>query len=155
MVAYYTDGFTWEAPYGDHAILHNDGACSCCIDWSGVDADLQTPEQQFETWTFYESFLKDLPEGYACEFHLWREWDDGPAKRYKAFNSKIVRGHEFGGRVRDELANFLAPYGISNSVSLVLVKLPTLRFGFGAKSKLLNQGQEAEKLLGIAQTLAR
>ena len=150
---HYSDLFTWQSIYGEHVLLHNDGACSLLIEWSGIDIDLKTqPERRAEMEKFY-GLLNRQPPRFASEWHLWRELDDGPAQRYRAYSKALVRGGEFAVRIRNEVADHLAPLGISNTVALVLVRLPEVRFSLRAKRQLLDEARAAEDLLTHARGL--
>jgi hypothetical protein len=148
----YNGLFTWNYPHGEHVLLHNDGAASCLIEWSGVDADLLTGDELRGEWDrFYDLVGRRLPEGYCAEWHLWRERDDGPAKRYLEYTEKVRRGDPFARRVRAELAGHLGPRGITNQVGLVLTQQPRRRAAFTAKSQIRNEAEDAKALLRVAR----
>ena len=151
-MAYYNDLFTWEAPIGDHVIVDRQQAVSVLIDYSGYNFDLLIDEEQDEVLSQLEDVIKSLPIGYIAEFHLWRERDDTPAKRY--LETPLVRGSEFGQKCREELAAHLGPKGIANQVGIVLVRQPRRGLRFSARAELKAQTRDAQELLVHAERIA-
>ena len=143
---HYADFYTWSHALDDGVIAHQDGAVSRLIEWDGVDGELATQAERDRMWERFNTLLNAVPLGYCAEFHWWREWDDGLAQGYLKQGERMVRGGEFARAVRAEQAAHLARYGIANEVGLVLVKLPAVRFRWGAKRALINQAKDAELL---------
>jgi len=155
VLAKYDEHYTWSHPLG-HCIAHKDGAVSLMISWNGVDVELMTDDEKLRIWTNYYRLLDSLDESYCLEFHLWRESDHSLAQTYIDKKKDIVRGHEFATFIREKQAAHLAQYGRTNSVALVLTKLPVSKiFQFGVKAKLRNQSKEAELLIAEATRLVR
>lgn len=152
FIGNYNDLFTWNYPFGDHVILHTDGSASCLIDWGGIDADLLTAVELRGAWDrFYDLIGRRLPHGYCAEWHLWRERDDSPAKRYLEYSNKIQRGGEFARRIRSELAAHLGPRGITNQVGVILTQQARHRVTLSAKKRLANDDDDATALLRVAR----
>jgi hypothetical protein len=154
MSRQYADLYTWSHPYGEFAICHQDGASSVSIAWDGFDAEMLTTGENATKWTELYTLIGLLGLEYCAEFHCWRESDASLADEYLEHNSKIIRGREIAVAVRCAMAAHLAPYGMTNRVSLVLTRLPHTRFAFGAKRQLIQQGAAADELLKAAKTLA-
>lgn len=150
----YADLYTWSHAYGDSVLCHQDGACSVSIGWNGFDTEMLTSGENANKWTELYTIIGLLGMEYCAEFHFWRESDSSLADEYLAHNKEIKRGHGIAVAVREAMAAHLAPYGMSNRVALVLTRMPPKRFAFGAKKKLLQQGEAASELLGAAKTLA-
>ncbi len=154
MSRQYAELYSWSHPYGEFAICHKDGASSVSIAWDGFDAEMLTTGENAIKWTELYTLIGLMGLEYCAEFHFWRESDASLADEYLEHNSKIIRGHKLAVAVRSAMAAHLAPYGMSNRVSLVLTRLPRKRAAFGAKRQLIQQGAAADELLKVARTLA-
>ena len=154
MSRQYADLYTWSHPYGEFAICHQDGASSVSIAWDGFDAEMLTTGENAIKWTELYTLIGQLGLEYCAEFHCWRESDASLADEYLEHNSKIIRGRDIAVAVRCAMAAHLAPYGMTNRVSLVLTRLPHKRAAFGAKRQLIQQGKATDELLKAAKTLA-
>ncbi len=149
----YSALYTWSHKLGDDVIAHSDGAVSLLIEWSGIDAELLTATERAQTWSTLHSALAALDIGFCAEFHWWREWDESLADAYLHQGQKAFRGGALAAAVRAAQAQHLRSYGISNSVALVLVKLPRAGFLPGARRALQRQAENAETLRVQAQHL--
>lgn len=155
VLAQYERHYTWSHPL-DCCIAHKDGAVSLMIEWQGVDVELMTDDEKLRHWTNYYRLLDSLDERYCVEFHFWREADYSLAQAYIDKKSDFVRGHEFATFIREKQAAHLAQYGRTNSIALVVTKLPSSKlFQFGVKAKLRHQSKDAELLMAEAQRLTR
>lgn len=152
---HYSDHYTWSHPLGEFCIAHTDGAVSCMISWQGIDTEIMT---EAEKTVHYESMLtlfEQLDSGYVYEQHLWREWDDSVAKRYIELNGSIERSHAFINFIREEHAEHLSRFGMTNSVALVITALPSKSFlsVLRVKKQLQDQSSLATDLVQHASTL--
>ena len=154
MSSQYADLYTWSHPYGDSVLCHQDGACSVSIGWNGFDSEMLTIGENALKWTEIYTIISMFGLDYCAEFHFWRESDSSLVDEYLAHNREIKRGHDLAIAVREAMAAHLAPFGMSNRVALVLTRMPPKRFAFGAKRKLIQQGEAAEELLSAAKSLA-
>jgi hypothetical protein len=156
----YADHYTWSHPMTHGALAHQDGAVSRMIEWDGIDVDLTTEQERAVRWERFYTALNALEVGYCAEFHWWREWDDSLAARYRAQGQHIVRGGAFAQSIRDAQADHLARFGMSNSVAVVLTKIPRqgfLTFAgkglFAPKATLARQQKDAQALDSQAERL--
>ncbi|MFQ5588175.1 MAG: hypothetical protein ACE5F7_04985 [Nitrospiria bacterium] len=148
----YPDLYTWSHPLGDHVLAHQDGAVSTCIDWPGMDFEMQPdPGREFFSRKLL-SALMTIEAGYCAEFHFWREWDSRLARDYR--NRRIKRGGAFAKAIRKAQADHLSDYGMSNQVGVVLTKPPVASFFGGAKTALKRQSRAAKALVEAAGRLA-
>jgi len=154
MARQYADLYSWSHPYGESVICHQDNACSVTIAWNGVDAEMLTTSESATKWTELYTLIGLLGVEYCAEFHFYRESDSSLADEYIEHNSKIIRGHSLAIAVREAMAAHLAPYGMTNRVVLVVTRLPSKHFAFGARRQLVQQGEAVEELLKAAKTLA-
>lgn len=153
MSRQYADEYTWSHPYGENVIAHQDGACSVAIAWNGIDAEMLTPSECEMKWADIYTLIGLLGLNYCAEFHFWREDDALLAAEYLSLNDKIIRGGSLAVPVREAIAEHLTPFGMSNSVAFVLTYIPPKRFAFGAKTKLIQQGEASEDLLKAAKQI--
>ncbi|MHB8454004.1 MAG: hypothetical protein ACYDDO_04745 [Acidiferrobacterales bacterium] len=149
----YGDLYTWSHALDHDVIAHSDGGVSLLIEWSGLDAEMLSGGERAQAWTMLYSTLGALATGYCAEFHWWREWDEAPAEAYLRHAQTIRRGGALAHALRAAQAEHLRHYGLSNSVALVLVKLPRTAFFRGARHALKNQVEDAEALRAQARRL--
>lgn len=149
----YEQFYTWSHPYGDQVIAHTDGAVSTLIEWDGIDSEMLTEPERAAQWSTIYTVLGSFGLDYCAEFHWWREVDASLAQDYIARGYDMVRGGEFAHALRDAMATHLSQYAMSNSVALVLTKLPQKRVFLGAKRELRKQGEDAQALLARARVL--
>lgn len=157
MARQYAELFTWSHPYGEHVIAHQDDACSVAVTWDGIDSEMLTPSECASKWSEIYTLIGLLGLNYCAEFHFWREDDASLSAEYLGLNSKIIRGHDVAVAVREATAEHLSPYGMTNTVALVLTYIPPAQLGLadlfmrllglGAKRKLVKQGNAADELL--------
>jgi len=149
----YSALYTWSHVLGEDVIAHSDGAVSLLIEWSGLDAELLTDSERAQTWSTLHTALAVLDIGYCAEFHWWREWDDSAADAYLRHAPNTQRGGALAPAVRAAQAEHLRRYGISNSVAVVLAKLPRAAFFLGARRALVRQAEDAAALRAEAHRL--
>jgi len=152
---HYSDYYTWSHALGEFCIAHSDGAVSCMIQWSGIDTEMMTAD---EKTVHYESLLtlfEQLSSDYVYEQHLWREWDDSVAKRYLELNQSVKRSQTFINFIREEHAQHLSLYGMTNTVCLVITALPrkTVLSTLRVKKQLKQQSLLATKLIDHASDI--
>jgi hypothetical protein len=153
--AQYADLYSWSHPYGDNVLCHQDGTSSISIRWNGFDAEMLTDTERLNKWSELYTLIGLIGTDYCAEFHFWREYDATLAAEYLENNSKIIRGHELAIAIREAMAEHLEPYAMSNRVALVLTRLVSAKgFVFGAKARLVKQGESAEILEDLARVLA-
>ncbi len=152
---HYADYYTWSHALGEHCIAHSDGAVSCLIEWDGLDTEMMTAEEKQIAYEAVISFYEQLDTGFVYEQHLWREWDDSVAQRYLQLNDALTRSAPFIRYLREQQAQHLSLYGMSNATGLVITALPdkTVLPALRLKTTLARQGQLAQSLLDHARQL--
>ena len=149
----YPDLYTWSHPIGDVVLAHQDGAVSLLIEWEGIDAEFMTESERASAWMAFGSLLHQLPAAHVAEFHLWREADARLADDYLTYGERATRGGPLAQAVRTAQAEHLRPYGMRNSVGLVLTHLPAARVCGTARRALAAQARDAETLEDEARSL--
>ncbi len=144
----YQDRFTWLWRLGENCLAHKDGAVSLMFRWQGIQSAMQTQENINSAYQNYRLFLRCFDTGYVVENHFWRSFDPNKVDGYRKRTDAMERGHQFGRFVRDEMANFMASYSMTNEVAYVVTLLPSARFKFlTATKKLKKQRVWAEQLI--------
>jgi len=151
----YQHNFTWSHPLGEFCLAHTDGAVSCLIYWEGINSDLLTPIELESQFNQLLSLLHALPDDYCFEFHLWREYDSAPVDAYLNLNHQIIRNHEFAHFVRQENAQHLHQYAMTNTVGLVITSKPKFSLLPSAKGQLKRQARAAQRLSNNIQGFLR
>lgn len=146
--------YTWSHPLSSNVIAHSDGAVSLMVAWDGLDSELLTDTQRQQQFFNLYQLLNRFERGYVAEFHLWREYDDSLAREYLEQSGAMLRGQDFAGPLRQDMAAHLGSMAMANSVALVVTKRPAYR-PFFAKKTLLNQSKDAIALEKYAQGLLR
>jgi hypothetical protein len=154
---HYSDYYTWSHQLGDCCIAHSDGAVSCMIEWSGIDTEMMTDHEKTIAYESLLTFYEQLDSDFVYEQHLWREWDDSVARRYLELNDSLTRGTDFIKYIREEHAQHLSLYGMTNSVALVITAVPdkTIFSALRVKKALSKQSLLADKLIAHANEIAR
>ena len=151
---YYNDHYTWSHFVGDYCIAHHDGVVSILVEWDGLDCELGNQIERRNAFERVYSLLSHLQEDFFYELHLWRDPDSSLVDKYLAFNDRHVRGGDFGKMIRQDYANHLRPYGISNRVGLVITTTPKTKFSFTVKRRLINQSKLSITLEEHARVVA-
>lgn len=152
---HYSDYYTWSHPLGDYCIAHSDGAVSVMISWQGIDTEIMTDDEKHVHYDSLISFFEQLDSHYVYEQHLWREWDDSIAQRYLELNKSVERSGDFINFIRDEHAQHLSLYGMTNTVCLVITAIPSKTFlpALRLKKQLKDQSLLADKLINHASEI--
>ncbi|MES0328324.1 MAG: hypothetical protein ABUK13_09060 [Gammaproteobacteria bacterium] len=147
-IEHYNDLFSWSHPLGDNAIVHQDGAVSCLVNFDGFDTDLLTDVEKQAAIEPLLSFYSQLEKSFFYEFHFWREWDSSVCDRYLELNDELERGGEFVKYIRQQHADHLRNYGMTNTVGLVITAVAKKQFlPIGAKQFLVNANKLHDKLI--------
>lgn len=148
----YQDLFTWIWKLGDHCLAHKDGAVSLMFQWKGVDISMKNQDQIDLEYASYRQFLRSVGQGHFIENHFWRSFDESKVNQYRKRTEDMVRGHEFGSFVRNEMADFVAEYTMSNQVFYAVTKPAPKHFMFlPAERKLAKQRKMAKELLNTVR----
>jgi len=152
---HYSDYYTWSHSLGDFCIAHSDGAVSCMITWQGIDTEIMTDDEKSVHYESLLTLFEQLDSAYVYEQHLWREWDDSVARRYLELNESVERSNDFINFIREEHAQHLSCYGMTNSVALVITALPSKSFlsALRVKKQLKDQSLLATKLVNHANEI--
>jgi len=152
---HYSDYYTWSHPLGNYCIAHSDGAVSVMIAWQGIDTEIMTEDEKHAHYESLITFFEQLDSDYVYEQHLWREWDDSVAQRYLELNKSVERSKEFINFIRDEHAQHLSLYGMTNTAGLVITAIPSKTFlsALRLKKQLKGQSLLADKLIDHAKEI--
>ena len=151
---FYPSLYTWAWPIGENSIAHSTGAVSVCLTWDGFDPRMLTDKENGENRTTLKQLIKLVGDEYYLENHFWRSFDHSKAEEYLDRNKNIVRGHDFGRFVREEMAYHIGDLSMGNRVASVLVAKAK---GWSRTRKLNNQvklsKQLEEKALALSKML--
>ena len=120
----YCDLYTWSHGLTGHAMAHTDGAMSAAILWQGLDGEFEDAASRAQAWSLMKNVLAALPYGHWLECHLWRESSPGAVRDYLAVYESAPRQSPFSRAFRTAMADHLAPHIVTNSVALVVGRLP-------------------------------
>lgn len=120
----YCDLYTWSHGLSQHAMAHTDGAMSAAILWQGLDGEFEDAAARAQAWGLMKNVIAALPSGHWLECHLWRESSPGAVSDYLAVYEAAPRQSPFSRAFRAAMADHLAPRIVTNSVALVVGRLP-------------------------------
>lgn len=140
----YCDLYTWSHAVQEHLVAHTDGALSLVVLWDGLDAEFEDAAGCARLWGVVAQVVALLPPGHWLEFHLWRDHDRTAPHAYLSYYENARRKSAFCAAMRQALAEHLAPRVLTNTVALVLGRLPVLRRGL--KRNLRGQLDQAADL---------
>ncbi|RFA24314.1 hypothetical protein CAI21_22185, partial [Alkalilimnicola ehrlichii] len=152
----YHGRYTWSHPLGEEVIAHNDGAVSLYIEWAGLDVWLADDTERAAKWNRFYRVLSRVGVEYTIEWHLWREYDPSVAINYYQYGEQnMLRGQEIGRAVRQAMVEHLAASAMSNTVGIVLTRLPAATGLGGRKRRLVKQAQLAQELRAQGAAVAK
>lgn len=156
---YYNDLYTWVGclPLDGEpntVMEHSDGTVSLVLYWDGLSTELKTDSAIANLYQGYYQSLADLGQEHRLhvENHWLRLFSDEIAHEYWEYGKRnTVRSQEFGGFIRQAMAEHLGTRGMTNTVAMVLSLPARLPFLAGirpatARSKLRKNGHHLLKL---------
>jgi len=146
----YSDKFTWRYPVDDHCLGHHDGVISLAIGWKGYQFEMLSDDQKIgHAFNLYQ-LISRLNTELVVEFHLFREYDHSLADTYLAKNKDMVRAKEFGAYFRQEMADHVGRYGLTNSPYVVITTKPNIS-AFSFLSPKIEFDQQAKAAVELKE----
>lgn len=128
MTKSYQDRYTWtngiNIPDSNiQGLEHSDGSVSVAFSWNGFSTELKPQEKIQHFYNALSKALSMLPESkhLIIENHFLRSFDDSTCIAYLEYGKKnMMRHHDFGSFIREDIAKTTAELAMSNQILTVV-----------------------------------